>query len=193
VLHAEHEAIEEKAHSGMIPEGVAQVMLAELAQELRDLRASQVKHLRVEPEELLRKVPFFQGLPTEAFLPVAERLRRRPAPAGEVIVRQGSDGNSLFLVARGVIRVSRRDGGRRRDLATLMAGDLFGEAALLHGGGRNANCRAVTPCALYELRREDFEAVVAVSPDIREAVEEADRRRKTQPLKPDAGDPSGPA
>ena len=187
VLHAEHEAIEEKAHSGIIPEGVAEAMLDELAQELRDLRASQASHLRVEPEELLRKVPFFQGLPTDAFLTVAGRLRRRTAPDGEVIVRQGAQGSSLFLVARGVIRVSRKDGGRTRDLATLMAGDFFGESALLHGGGRNATCRAVTPCALYELRREDFEAVVAVSPAIRQAVEEADRRRSSQRLQPDTG------
>jgi hypothetical protein len=47
----------------------------------------------------------------------------------------------------------------------------------------------VTPCALYELKREDFEAVVAVSPAIRRAVEEADRRRSSQRLHPDAGEP----
>ena len=41
----------------------------------------------------------------------------------------------------------------KKDLATLMAGDFFGETTLLHGGMRTANCRAVTPCALYELRR----------------------------------------
>jgi len=180
VLHAEHEAIEEKAQAGIIPEGVAEAMLGELAQELRDLRASQASHLRVEPGELLRKVPFFQDLPSDAFLTVADRLRRRTAPAGEVIVRQGAAGSSLFLVARGVVRVSRRDGGRSRDLATLMAGDFFGESALLHGGSRNATCRAVTPCALYELKREDFDAVVEVSPAVRQAVEEADLRRRSR-------------
>jgi CPA1 family monovalent cation:H+ antiporter len=187
VRHAEHEAIQEKARGGMIPEGVAQAMLEELAQELRELRASQASHLRVEPEELLRKVPFFQGLPTDAFVTVAERLRRRTAPAGEVIVRQGRPGSSLFLVARGVVRVSRKESGQTRDLATLMAGDFFGESALLHGGNRNATCRAMTPCALYELRREDFAAVVEVSPAIRKAVEEADQRRRSQRQEARAG------
>ena len=129
-------------------------MLAEMAAELRNLRASQASQLRIEPEELLRNVPFFQGLPQVEFASLASRLRRRTAPAGEIIVRQGSTGDSLYLVARGVIRVSRQDGGMGRDLATLMAGDFFGETALLHGGRRTATCRAVTPCALYELKRE---------------------------------------
>ena len=182
VKHAEHEAIEEKARAGVIPLGVAEVMLSELEQELRDLRASQARHLRVEPEELLRKVPFFKGLPTAEFLSLAGRLRRRTAPSGEIIVRQGTTGDSLYLVARGVIRVSRLEGGIGRDLATLMAGDFFGEAVLLHGGRRNATCRAVTPCALYELRREDFDAAVELSPAIRQAVEEADRQRKVHRL-----------
>src|SRR5207244_3779414 len=85
-----------------------------------------------QTEELFRKVPFFQSLPSVEFASVAARLRRRTAPAGEVIVRQGAGGDSLYLVARGVIRVSRQDGGSTRDLATLMAGDFFGETALLH-------------------------------------------------------------
>ena len=186
VLHAEHEAIDEKARAGVIPAGVAEAMLGEMAQELRDLRASQASHLRVEPEELLRKVPFFKALPTAEFLSLAGRLRRRTAPSGEIIVRQGATGSSLYLVARGVIRVSRLEGGIGRDLATLMASDFFGEAALLHGGRRNATCRAVTPCALYQLRREDFDAVVELSPSIREAVEEADRQRKVHRRGPEA-------
>ena len=187
VLHAEQAAIEEKAHAGIIPAGVADAMLHELAEELRELRASQATHLRIEPEELLRKVPFFQGLPLEEFIAVAARLRRRTTPAGEVIVRQEATGDSLYLVARGVVRVTRQDGGTHRDLATLMAGDFFGEVALLHGSRRTATCRAVTPCALYELRREELGAVLAVSPAMRVALVEADRRRRAERFEQETG------
>ncbi|MBW3535191.1 MAG: cation:proton antiporter [Gemmatimonadetes bacterium] len=180
VLHAERAAIEEKARAGIIPLGVAESMLAEMAEELRRLRASQVSKLRIAPEELLRKVPFFEGLPHEEFQQVAQRLRRRTAPAGEAIVRQGDTGDSLYLVARGVVRVSRQDGGLNRDLNTLMAGDFFGEMALLHGGRRTATCRAVTPCALYELRREDLEEVGEAHPAITEALRAADRKRRAE-------------
>ena len=180
VLHAEREAIEEKAHSGIIPEGVAETMLQEMADELRTLRASQAIKLHVSPEELLKKVPFFLDTPAEEFALVSRKLRRRTAPAGEVIVRQGASGSSLFLVARGVIRVSLMKGDESEDLATLMAGDFFGETALLHHTPRNATCRAVTPCALYELRRDDLDEVRSHCPAIQSALESADSRRRTE-------------
>ncbi len=86
----------------------------------------------------------------------------------------------MFLVARGVIRVSRQDGGVSRDLATLIAGEFFGEMALLHGTRRTATCRAMTPSALYELRRNDIDVVRGVCPEIQRALEEADRRRRAE-------------
>ncbi len=180
VLHAEREAIGAKAHAGIIPEGVAEVMLEEMAEELRELRASKAGKLAVDPEELLKKVPFFRDTPEEEFAIVASKLRRRTAPAGEVIVKQGASGSSLYLVARGVIRVSRQDGGDTRDMATLMAGDFFGEMALLHSTPRTATCRAVTPCALYELRRDHMDAVREACPRIQQALEEADERRRAE-------------
>ena len=179
-VHAEQEAIEEKAHAGTIPHGVADVMLEEMAHELKALRATQAAKLAIGPGELLKKVPFFQGIPRDEFELVADNLKRRTAPAGDAIVKQGDGGSSLFLVARGVVRVTRQDGGIGRDLATLMAGDFFGEMTLLHGGTRTATCRAVTPCALYELRREDLEAVLERSPTMRDALEEADRTRREE-------------
>ena len=179
-LHAEQEAIEEKAHAGIIPHGVAEVMLDEMRHELRELRTSQARKLAVDPAELLKKVPFFRGVPPDEFAQITAKLRRRTTPAGDAIVRQGEHGDSLFLVARGVVRVTRQDGGISRDVATLMAGDFFGEMALLHGGARTATCRAVTPCALYELRRADLDTVLGSTPSMREALEEADRKRRLE-------------
>ena len=178
LLHAEHEAIAEQARAGMIPEGVAEAMLEDLAAELRGVRASQPGKLAVGPEELLKKVPFFTDMPEGEFSTVATKLRRRTVPAGEIIVRQSGSGSSLFLVARGVVRVSRQDGGVTRDLATLIAGEFFGEMAFLHGTRRTATCRAMTPCALYELRRDDIDVVRSVCPEIQRALEEADRQRR---------------
>ena len=59
VLHAEREAVEEKARAGLLPEGVAEAMLEGLAAEVREIRASQPAKLTVGPEELLKKVAFF--------------------------------------------------------------------------------------------------------------------------------------
>ena len=92
-----------------------------------------------------------------------------------------------------MIRVSVRVGGEEKILATLMAGDFIGEMALLHGGARTATCRAATPCALYELRREDLEAGRDVCPAIQAALEEADRRRAEELRSTRSGGASSPA
>ncbi len=163
--------------AGTIPEGVAKVMLSDMQSELATLRASRPDKLHVGPEELLKKVPFFRRLPRDEFREVAKRLRLRTGPTGDRIVTQGRPGSTLYLIARGVIRVTREEDGVVHDVATLMAGDFFGEMALLHGGPRRATCRAVTPCALYELRRDDVDAVLEVCPEMKQALEEAARTR----------------
>ena len=179
-LQAGEDEIQERVMAGTIPEGVAKGMLVQMRRELASLRTSDAEKLVVGPEELLNKVPFFSGLPREEFKVVAEKLRLRTAPTGDRIVTQGRPGTTLYLIARGVIRVTREDGGVSHDIATLMAGDFFGEMALLHGGPRRATCRAVTPCALYELRRADLDLVCEVCPEMKEALEEADRVRSDE-------------
>ena len=179
-LHAGEDEIRERVLAGTVPEGVAKVMRAQLRSELAGLRRMEAEKLVVGPEELLKKVPFFSGLPAVEFKMVADKLRPRTAPTGDRIVTQGRPGSTLYLIARGVVRVTRTDGGQTRDVATLMAGEFFGEMSLLHGGPRTATCRAVTPCALYELRRSDLDLVFEVLPKMREALQEADRVRRDE-------------
>jgi CPA1 family monovalent cation:H+ antiporter len=179
-VQAERDAIEKLAKSGTLPGSVAHGMFGDLDQRAEALGAKRTGKLAIDPEELLRKVPFFQGLPKEEFARVSQKLHRRTAPGGDLIVEQGQRGSSLFLVARGVVRVIRRDAGIDHDVATLLAGDFFGEMALLHGGTRNATCRAVTPCSLYELARSDLDEVMQSCPSMREALNEADARRREE-------------
>jgi CRP-like cAMP-binding protein len=154
------------------------MVLAELAGEIRGLQGVDVARLRIDATELLRKVPFFGATPKDEFLRVADKLRQRTVAAGEAVIRQGEQGDSLFLIARGVIRVSRSGEGGSHDMASLIAGDFFGEMALLHNEPRTATCRAVTPAAIYELKRRDLNDVIAVCPGLKAALEEADRKRR---------------
>ena len=98
-------------------------------------------------------------------------------PENEVVIKEGEKGDSLYLISRGVIRVSHDVDGIEKDLATLIAGDFFGEMALLYHEPRTATCRTVTPCLLYVLRNEDFEEVSLACPEIQKALEVAARKR----------------
>ena len=65
-----------------------------------------------------------------------------------------------------------------RDLATLKAGEFFGETALLSAGQlRNATVTAVTPCTLYRLHRDDLRIAMDMQPAIRRVLEQESQRR----------------
>ena len=181
ILLAQAETIEEQEEYGTLPRSIAEGLKEEIQESLNELTgAGEVSQLKVEPTELLKKVPFFQDVPPHEFGDIANRMRSRTFTEGSVVIKQDADGDSMFLIARGVVRVSRVDNGDSRDLATLMAGDFFGEMALLHRDPRTATVRAITPSSLYELRRDDLDEVIEKYPDMRSALEEADRARKAE-------------
>jgi len=61
-----------------------------------------------------------------------------------------------------------------------MAGDFFGEMALLSDEPRTATCRAVTPTSLHKLTKDDLDAALARCPNMRAALETAARERRKQ-------------
>ena len=180
LLLAEEEALEEEAEGGVLPHSVAETMMDEIAVRRQALKGMGVARLRIEPTELLSKVPFFNKIPEGEFTKLAARMRARSVPPNEAILEQGKSGSSMFLIARGVVRVSHTEEGIDLDLATLMAGDFFGEMALLHDEPRTATVKAVTPCSLYQLNREDMQSFMEAYPAIREALEESDRKRTAE-------------
>jgi CPA1 family monovalent cation:H+ antiporter len=177
VAQAQEEVIAAETRSGFIPAGVAQAILKGLVSRIRVLRGRDLAQLQIKPAELLRKVPFFQKIEPHDFDRVTEKLHPLTLPENEVVIKEGERGESLFLISRGVIRVSHHVAGIDKDLATLIAGDFLGEMALLYHELRTATCRTVTPCVLYELQSEDFEEISQACPGIQKALEEAARKR----------------
>ena len=172
-VHAQYESIEMSARSGMIPGGVAEEMLEQLASTLQFQQRRAFSELHIDPSELLRKVRLFEETPADEFDYISGCLIERTIPAGEDVVREGDHDNSMFLIARGVIRVIGERDGQAAELNTLAGGDFFGEMALLTGEPRSATCRAVTVCALYELRRDDLDKISDVCPAMAKSLVEA--------------------
>lgn len=176
-LLAVKDATEAQVEHGLLPPGIGEAQVEEVFRSLDALRTPGRTRLRVNPAELLRKVPFFRQLSHADFTEITPLLKQRTATGGENIVTQGDSGDALYLIARGVVRVLRTEDGEECALGTLLAGDFFGEQALLHGEPRNATCRAVTPCFLYQLHRTDFDKLCHRWPTIDAAVREADHAR----------------
>jgi len=120
--------------------------------------AADVTAIGAYPEKL-PAIPLFSELPADAFAAVLgamKLVRQRP---GEAIIRQGEQGQSFFVLARGEVRVSRADEeGREHTLATLHDGSIFGEMALVSALPRSATVVAATDCDLLEFDRDALTA-----------------------------------
>jgi CPA1 family monovalent cation:H+ antiporter len=179
LLMAKAESIVRQAERGTLSSEVAEALLYEVNNELRDLKRYRPVKLKLELIELLRRWPLLQGLAPQDLASVAMRLHPQPVRKLEVVARQGEYGQSMYFIARGVVRLSKDGQGAEHDIATFMAGDFFGEGALLRGEPYNATATAVTPVSLYRLERGDLDVAIANSPIIREALEKNHDSAKT--------------
>jgi len=85
------------------------------------------------------------------------RIQEFPARAGDVIIKQGDEGDFYYVIKNGECKVTRTSKtGSELTLATLKGGDAFGEEALLSDAKRNANIVMATDGMLMRLSKEDF-------------------------------------
>lgn len=96
---------------------------------------------------------------------IAGRLGRDEVEAGSTVARQGAPADKFLIVLDGEIEVLREGEGEgeAERMATLGAGDFFGEVAILRDSPRSATLRAATPATLLTMDRDEFRAVVAQS------------------------------
>ncbi|MCC7381886.1 MAG: cyclic nucleotide-binding domain-containing protein [Deltaproteobacteria bacterium] len=128
-------------------------------------------------EAVAPPVPLFSEIERSAFVPLVRAMTHRRVSPGEVIVREGEPGASLFVVVHGDLRVTRDRGDEPQLLARLGGGSLFGEMALLTDQPRTASVVAETACELFEIGRDHVEKVVAAHPAFgQELIDFAKRR-----------------
>ena len=101
--------------------------------------------------------PLFAGLEPEIIETIAALGVSRRLEANVVLFCKGDEGDALYAVRTGQIRiVIGTEDGKRLTLATLGSGDVFGEIALLDGQSRTADAVAAEACELFMVRRRDF-------------------------------------
>ncbi len=100
----------------------------------------------------------FHRIPPANLQAVFLRMQRMNHVAGDVIIRQGDEGDYFYVIVEGRCVVSRetplnREGIR---LAELGKGESFGEEALISGARRNATVSMLTDGSLMRLGKDDF-------------------------------------
>lgn len=87
-------------------------------------------------------------------------------PAGTVIFKEGEEGDQMFIVQDGRVKVSRAIGGKEQMLAVLGKGDFFGEMALVTRERRTATVAALEAVRLLAFNQEGFLNMINKNPKI---------------------------
>ena len=94
------------------------------------------------------------------------RSRLRPAPlsAGQVLMRQGEPGDSMYLLLSGRLRASiKTEGGRRLDVGEMSRGEVIGEMSMFTDQPRTATVMAIRDSTVARLDKADFPALLVSS------------------------------
>ena len=110
----------------------------------------------------LRAAPLFADLSVAEAAVLGTRLERIHIAAGETVLREGDDGDALFVVESGRVQV---ESGATM-LAELGPGDHFGEIALVTSGTRTANVVSAHGATVLRLSRDVYLEYLAALPDV---------------------------
>lgn len=110
----------------------------------------------------LAAIPLFADAQRKQLERVAALCTEVRVPAGRTLCTEGEPGQEFFVVEEGEATVS--VGGS--EVATLKAGDFFGELALLDGQARTATVRSSTDMQLLVLTAGEFSSALQADPMI---------------------------
>jgi type IV pilus assembly protein PilB len=118
--------------------------------------------------DFLKNVKLFAELSTESLLKLGACLKVAEFPPGEVIVREGAPGVSMYVIKTGLVEVRKKDPGTGIDflVAQLNDGAAVGEMSLLTGKPRSATVTTVQPTIVFTLTRADFRNLLSQHPEI---------------------------
>jgi len=80
----------------------------------------------------------------------------KPYKNGEIIVRQGEEGNCMFVIQMGQVEVLYEKDGRQVKLAVMNEGEIFGEMALFEREVRSATVRALGEVRVLTVDKKSF-------------------------------------
>ena len=121
--------------------------------------------------------PLFQHFSVDEMVAVIAGLNLLTFDRGNVIIRQGQPGNSLYMLTSGKVRAFVKKDGKNVPVADLNEGAFFGEGSILTGKPRSATVAALTACELLELDRPTLDDIASRHPHVMDVLREIAARR----------------
>ncbi len=118
--------------------------------------------------ELLRQVPFFDGLSTRVLARIDQHLSEVSVPAGRLLIEQGEMAYEAFIIEDGVAEVLIDD----EPVRDTEIGELIGELGILRNAPRAATVIAKTPMKLLVLDAREMDALLHEDRKVAERVQQ---------------------
>ena len=120
-----------------------------------------------QERDLLRETEIFRNLTEDQIRKILKISREVTFAEGKVIMREGEDGDTLYIILEGTVEVVKSlvrgdmddEENRKNKVFTRLDASghaVFGEIALLETMRRTATIKTVTKCRFYEIKKDDF-------------------------------------
>jgi len=141
----------------------------------------------IGPRATLEHIEIFSKLTPDEFDIVTEHCTMHLVPEGETICEIDEEGDSMYVIAEGLLRVFIRIKGEKHlvGVATLGPRDFFGEMSLLTGQPRTATIKADTEVVIYKIPKEAMVKVLQQRPQLAEKISHVVAARQAANIKMD--------
>lgn len=125
-----------------------------------------------EPKAILQKIDIFKSLSQESFSLLEQHIKTKLVREDEFIVRQGESGDSMFVLAEGLLKVfiSSKEKSELIEVGNITSGQFFGEMSLLTGERRSASVKAVTESLLITIPKKAMSCLFEKDPQLIERI-----------------------
>mmetsp|Transcript_120973 Transcript_120973/g.287375 ORF Transcript_120973/g.287375 Transcript_120973/m.287375 type:complete len:391 (+) Transcript_120973:68-1240(+) len=109
---------------------------------------------------ILKECFLFASIDSHDMAILIDAMQEKVVEQGTRLINQGDDGDCLYVIEEGQMNCFIQSSEGERKVKECVAGDLFGELALLYNCPRAASVEAAQRCVLWELDRESFNQIV---------------------------------
>ena len=116
--------------------------------------------------DLLSHIALFQDFSSDLLEAITNSFHLKELNPEDILINQGDDGESLFVLVEGLLEVSIQVEGEKRHLTFLRPGSFLGEMALLTGEKRSADVTSSTESLVGELTKESIMSLATENPEV---------------------------
>ena len=127
---------------------------------------------------LFSKIDFFRDLKKDDLQSLASMAERIVYDDNDIVISEGDEGDSMFVVVHGILQVRVKDNGIDVDIARLGVHDYFGEMSLLTGLVRSATVIALKRVVLLEIKKAYLKPILDQSKESLSIISSAVAKRQ---------------